>query len=84
MYMQIDEKGFIAGTNADSSRTDEVVSVSQTIAKPNVIRRFFEEMSKKHNVDIDSLNVHITHGSIYISKYTPGHIDMFKVLEIVE
>ena len=36
MYMQIDEKGFIAGTNADSSRTDEVVSVSQTIAKPLV------------------------------------------------
>ncbi len=35
--MQIDEKGFIAGTNADSSRTDEVVSVSQTIAKPHVI-----------------------------------------------
>lgn len=35
--MQIDEKGFIAGTNADSSRTDEIISVSQTIAKPNVI-----------------------------------------------
>lgn len=57
---------------------------NQHDAKLPVIRRFFEEMSKKHNVDIDSLNVHITHGSIYISKYTPGHIEMFKVLEIVE
>lgn len=53
-------------------------------AKLPVIRRFFEEMSKKHNVDIDSLNVHITRGSIYISRYTPGHIEMFKVLEIIE
>jgi len=36
--MQIDENGFVAGTNADSSRTDEVISVSQNIAKPNVVR----------------------------------------------
>ena len=27
--MQIDENGFVAGTNADSSRTDEIISVSQ-------------------------------------------------------
>ncbi len=73
-----------AGTNAEQITDVEDTNVSPFFAKPNVIRRFFEEMSKKHNVDIDSLNVHITHGSIYISKYTPGHIDMFKVLEIVE
>lgn len=57
---------------------------SQHDAKLPVIRRFFEEMSKKHNVDIDSLNMHITHGTIYISKYTPGHIDMFKLLETLK
>ena len=50
---------------------------------PNVVRRFFEEMSKKHNVDLDALNVHITNGQIYVQKYTPGHIDMFKLLEII-
>ena len=66
------------------STKDEVKKSSQRDAKLPVIRRFFEEMSKKHNVDIDSLNVHITHGTIYISKYTPGHIEMFKVLEMVE
>jgi hypothetical protein len=38
--MQIDENGFIAGTNADSSRTDEIISVSQHSSKPNVVRRF--------------------------------------------
>lgn len=27
--MQIDENGFVAGTNVDSSRTDEIISVSQ-------------------------------------------------------
>ena len=38
MYTQIDEKGFIAGTNVDSSRTDEVLSVNQTIVNANVRR----------------------------------------------
>jgi len=34
--MQIDEQGFVAGTNADSSRTDEIISVSQHSSKPDV------------------------------------------------
>ncbi len=34
--MQIDEKGFIAGTNADNSRTDEIISVSLHSSKPDV------------------------------------------------
>ena len=64
--------------------TVEIKNVQPHDGKPHVIRRFFDEMSKKHNVDIDSLNVHITNGQIYVQKYTPGHIDMFSLLEIVE
>lgn len=58
-------------------------SVRLTDGNTHVVRRFFEEMSKKHNVDLDALNVHITNGQIYVQKYTPGHIDMFKLLEII-
>ena len=57
--------------------------VSQSIANAHVVRRFFDEMSKKHNVDLDALNVHVINGEIYVQKYTPGHIDMFKLLEII-
>lgn len=56
----------------------------QAFSQCNVMRRFFEEMSVKHNVDINSLNVHITNGSIYVSKYSPGYIEMFKLLEIID
>jgi ketosteroid isomerase-like protein len=56
---------------------------SLTDGNTHVVRRFFEEMSKKHNVDLDALNAHITNDQIYVQKYTPGHIDMFKLLEII-
>jgi hypothetical protein len=78
------DKSSSAIAKAEGSTKDDGSRVCQPDAKPNVVRRFFDEMSKKHNVDIDSLNVHITGGAIYVSKYTPGYIEMFKLLEIIE
>ena len=45
-----------AGTNAEERTDVEDTNVSPFFAKPNVIRRFFEQMASKHNVKIDRLN----------------------------
>lgn len=55
---------------------------SQHDAKLPVIRRFFEEMAEKHNVKIDSLNVHITDGTLYIQEYNAGRYETYKLLEM--
>lgn len=48
-----------------------------------IIRNLFNNLSKRHDVDIDALNIHISHGEVYISKYTPGNSEMFKTIEIL-
>jgi hypothetical protein len=53
MYMKIDEKGFVAGTNADSSRTDEIISVSQTIGNAVLGEVLFKSSSNMYHVKID-------------------------------
>ena len=70
-----------AGTNAEQITDVEDTNVSPFFAKPNVIRRFFEQMASKHNVKIDRLNVHITDGTLYIQEYDAGRYETFKLLE---
>jgi hypothetical protein len=60
----------------------EVTTSSNTCIKPNVIRRFLEEMSQKHKVKIDRLNVHITDGTLYVQEYDAGRYETFKLLEM--
>ena len=55
----------------------------EEVSKP-IVREFFIKMSKKHNVDIDSLNLHMANGGIYVQKYTPGNPEMFQMLEIIK
>ncbi len=61
---------------------DEVTTSSNTCIKPNVIRRFLEEMAEKHKVKIDRLNVHITDGTLYIQEYDSGCYETYKLLEM--
>ncbi len=73
-----------ARTEADSSKTAELSTSSQPCTKPNVIRRFFEEMAEKHKVKIDTLNIHITDGTLYIQEYNAGRYEKYKLLEYHE
>ena len=66
--------------------------ISATLATPSLppseekgveVIRFLMGKSKQFDVDINSLNIHMTSGKIHVSKYTPGHIEMFKTLEII-
>lgn len=75
-------KEILAGTNADNSTKDDGLHVSPACIKPNVIRRFFEEMAEKHKVKIDRLNVHITDGTLYIQEYDAGRYETYKLLEM--
>lgn len=48
-----------------------------------VVYEFLQEMSAKHQVDIDSLNIHKTNGEIFVQQYRPDHFVIFKVLEVI-
>jgi hypothetical protein len=70
-----------AGTKAEQITDVEDTNVNPFFSKPNVIRRFFEQMASKHNVKIDRLNIHITDGTLYVQEYDDGRYETFKLLE---
>lgn len=75
-------KELSAGTGDEKQTNADSQHVNPACIKPNVIRRFFEEMAEKHKVKIDRLNVHITDGTLYIQEYDAGRYETYKLLEM--
>lgn len=40
-----------------------------------------QQLADRHNVKIDSLNIHISNGTLYIQEYTPGAVNEYELLE---
>jgi hypothetical protein len=49
-----------------------------------VVHEFFRAMSKKHDVRVNDLNIHISDGTLYVSEYTPDERSEFRHLETFE
>jgi hypothetical protein len=45
---------------------------------------YFEELAKKHNVQVEDLNLHISDKRLYVQKYTDGAMNKFKLLEMLD
>lgn len=71
-----------AGTNDQQSDEAQVSTSLPTCCNTIVMRRFFEEMSAKHNVKIDRLNIHMTDGVLYVQEYDAIRYETYKLLEM--
>jgi hypothetical protein len=57
--------------------------------KPEVIPKkdivvYFRELAKKHNVQVEGLNLHISDKMLYVQKYTEGAVNQFEFLEMLD